>query len=152
MRLCLKSLKISPRSPTRTYGHRSEPLPFLPSGNPDRRRRTGADIKKPISMGFFMRKIQMLLSPFISQPAVFAGVYLPALRSGCEARSHRGNPQNLPAPNSTFSHLSIYHYRSAILATPAPLYNPHSRNVGAAPRFSPTRFIPPLRLPEYFGA
>src|SRR5262249_6528604 len=56
------------------------------------------------------------------------------------------------APNSTFSHLSIYHYRSAILATPAPLYNPHSRNVGAAPRFSPTRFIPPLRLPEYFVA
>ena len=42
-------------------------------------------------MGFFMRKIQMLLSPFISQPAVFAGVYLPARRSGCEARSHRGN-------------------------------------------------------------
>src|SRR5262245_15584867 len=91
MRLCLKSLKISPRSPSRIYVHRSEPLPFLPSGNPDRRRRTGADIKKPVSMGFFMRKIQMLLSPFISQPAVFAGVYLPALRSGCEARSHRGN-------------------------------------------------------------
>jgi len=49
------------------------------------------DIKKPVSMGFFMRKIQMLLSPFISQPAVFAGVYLPTLRSGCEARSHRAN-------------------------------------------------------------
>src|SRR5215831_20699459 len=91
MRLCLKSLKISPRSPSRTYGHRSEPLPFLPSGNPDRRRRTAADIKKPVSMGFFMRKIQMLLSLFISQPTVFAGVYLAAPRSGCEARSHRGN-------------------------------------------------------------
>ena len=42
-------------------------------------------------MGFFMRKIQMLLNPFISQPDVFAGVYLPARRSGCETRLHRGN-------------------------------------------------------------
>jgi hypothetical protein len=38
-----------------------------------------------------MRKIQMFLNPFISQPDVFAGVYLPARRSGCETRLHRGN-------------------------------------------------------------
>ena len=42
-------------------------------------------------MGFFMRKIQMLLNLFISQPDVFAVVYLPARRSGCETRLHRGN-------------------------------------------------------------
>jgi len=32
--------------------------------------------------------------------------------------------------------------KAATLRAAAPLYNPHSRNVRAAPRFSPTRFIP----------
>jgi hypothetical protein len=41
-----------------------------------------------------MRKIQMFLNPFISQPDVFAEVYLPARRSGCETRLHRGNHAN----------------------------------------------------------
>ena len=56
-------------------------------------------------MGFFMRKIQMLLIPFISQPAVFAGVYRPARRSGCEARLHRGNH---PQPTSVELNLLLF--------------------------------------------
>jgi hypothetical protein len=41
-----------------------------------------------------MRKIQILLNPFISQPDVFAGVYLPARKSGYETRLHRANHAN----------------------------------------------------------
>ena len=37
----------------------------------------------------------MLLNPFISLPDVFAGVYLPARRSGSETRLHRGNHAKL---------------------------------------------------------
>ena len=47
----------------------------------------------------------MLLSPLISQPAVFVGVYLPARRSGCEARLHRGNH---PQPTSVELNLLLF--------------------------------------------
>src|SRR5262245_4848370 len=93
-------------------------------------------------MGFFMRKIQMLLSPFISQPAVFAGVYLPARRSGCEARSHRGNhakPTNVELNLHRLTVLSPF--KTSLCATALLLSNPHNRSFRAAPRFSPTRFI-----------
>jgi hypothetical protein len=103
-------------------------------------------------MGFFMRKIHMLLNPFISQPDVFAGVCLSARRSGCETRLHRVITQNLPASNSTFTDSPFYYPSNIPLCAALLLSNPHSRSLRAAPRFSPTRFIPPLRLPEYFGA
>jgi hypothetical protein len=41
-------------------------------------------------MGFLMRNRAPPLRPFISQRAVFVGVYLAARRRGCEARLHRG--------------------------------------------------------------
>jgi hypothetical protein len=59
--------------------------------------------------------------------------------------------QNLPASNLTFTDSPFYHPSNIPLCA-ALLSNPHSRSLRAAPRFSPTRFIPPLRLPEYFGA
>jgi len=50
--------------------------------------------------------------------------------------------QNLSVLISTASHFSIYRQPTTTLGTAAPTYKPHSRNVRAAPRFSPTRFIP----------
>jgi hypothetical protein len=98
-------------------------------------------------MGFFMRKIQMLLNPFISQPDVFAGVYLPARRSGRETRLHRGNHAKLTSSNSTLTDSPFYHPSNIPLCVALLLSNPHSRSLRAAPRFSPTRFIPPsIRL------
>jgi hypothetical protein len=58
-------------------------------------------------MGFFMRKIQMLLNPFISQPDVFAGVYLPARRSGCETPLHRGNHAKLTSLELNLHRLTV---------------------------------------------
>ena len=52
--------------------------------------------------------------------------------------------QNLSVSISTASHFSLYRQPTTTLGTAAPLYNPHSRNRRAAPRFSPTRFIPPV--------
>src|SRR5262245_49935645 len=94
-------------------------------------------------MGFFMRKIQMLLSLFISQPTVFAG--------GCICRREEvtAKPdrivvitQNLPASNSTFTDSPFYHPSNIPLCAALLLSNPHNRSFRAAPRFSPTRFIP----------
>ena len=60
--------------------------------------------------------------------------------------------RNLPASNSIFTDSPFYHPSNIPLCAALLLSNPHSRSLRAAPRFSPTRFIPPLRLPEYFGA
>ena len=54
--------------------------------------------------------------------------------------------------------MPIYRYRRATLCAAAVLSNPHSRNVRAASRFSPTRFIsllaPAEMIPQldYFQA
>src|SRR4029453_9030939 len=60
--------------------------------------------------------------------------------------------QTLSPSNSTFTDSPFYHPSNIPLCAALLLSNPHSRSLRAAPRFSPTRFIPPLRLPEYFGA
>ena len=54
--------------------------------------------------------------------------------------------ENLPALLSTFTHSVFYHYQIVPFCTAALLYNPHCRNGTVAPRFSPTRFIPPSLL------
>ena len=50
--------------------------------------------------------------------------------------------ENLSASISTFSHIPLYRQQRAALCAVQVLSNPHSRNVRAASRFSPTRFIP----------
>jgi hypothetical protein len=52
--------------------------------------------------------------------------------------------QNLPASNPTFTDSSFYHPSNIPLCAALLLSNPHSRSLRAAPRFSPTRFIPPV--------
>jgi hypothetical protein len=50
--------------------------------------------------------------------------------------------ENPSTPISIFTHLPSDREPRTTLCAAAPLYNPRSRNVRAAPRFSPTRFIP----------
>src|SRR4029434_7625898 len=50
--------------------------------------------------------------------------------------------QNLSASNSTFTDSPFYHPSNIPLCAALLLSNPHSRSLRAAPRFSPTRFIP----------
>ena len=56
--------------------------------------------------------------------------------------------ENLSASISTFTDSPFYHPSNIPLCAALLLSNPHSRSLRAAPRFSPTRFIPPLRLPN----
>jgi len=94
-------------------------------------------------MGFLMTKTYSLLSPFHSHPAVFARVRLPWRRTGSEAtlrrRHHR---KSVGVYLNLLPLFDLFRLRRTTLRAAAPLYNPHSRNVRAAPRFSPTRFIP----------
>jgi hypothetical protein len=62
--------------------------------------------------------------------------------------------------NLTSSNIVLYHQAIAALRVLQVLYNPHSRNGTAAPRFSPTSFYPPvapasifqnLRAPSLWG-
>jgi hypothetical protein len=46
---------------------------------------------------------------------------------------------NRSLPILTFTQLAFFRYQSATLCAAPALYNPHSRNGTAAPRFSPTR-------------
>src|SRR5262249_40431981 len=50
--------------------------------------------------------------------------------------------QTLPASNSTFTDSPFYHPSNIPLCAALLLSNPHNRSFRAAPRFSPTRFIP----------
>jgi hypothetical protein len=54
--------------------------------------------------------------------------------------------ENFSVPILTSTDTPIDRYRVTALHAIAVLSNPHSRNCTAAPRFSPTRFIPPARL------
>jgi hypothetical protein len=58
--------------------------------------------------------------------------------------------KNLSAAISTLTHKPFYRQSSTPLGAAAVLYNPHSRGLCAAPRFSPTRFIPPSHLIDFF--
>ena len=76
-------------------------------------------------MGFFMRKTQMLLSPFNSQPAVFARVCLLAPKSGSKTplhRSHHRKSTNVELNLLPLLDLSLTHHhprrRSATLKSP----------------------------------
>src|SRR4030095_9412072 len=50
--------------------------------------------------------------------------------------------QTLSPSNSTFTDSPFYHPSNIPLCAALLLSNPHSRSLRAAPRFSPTRFIP----------
>jgi hypothetical protein len=54
-----------------------------------------------------MRKTQMLLRPFNSQPAVFARVYLPVPKTGSKAALHRRHHGKSISVELDFIHLSI---------------------------------------------
>jgi hypothetical protein len=97
-----------------------------------------------------MKKTQPPVSPFNSQPALFARVCLPApWQAGLPVRTRAPKPhcalavtKHLSAPISTLTHKPFYRQSSTPLCTAPLLYNPHSRGFCVAPRFSPTRFIP----------
>jgi Phage integrase, N-terminal SAM-like domain len=56
--------------------------------------------------------------------------------------------EKLSAPTSTVIHRPFFLQSGAMPSRAASSYNLHSRSCTAAPRFSPTRFIPPSLLPR----
>jgi hypothetical protein len=96
-----------------------------------------------------MKNIQLLLSPFHPQPALFARVYLPAPwqaglpgRTRCETTVRRPHHRKSLGVYLNLLPVLDLSLTKATLGTTAPIYKTHSPNVRAAPRFSPTRFIP----------
>ena len=99
-----------------------------------------------------MRKTQMLLNPFISlQADVFAGVYLPARRSGCEARSHRGNHAKPTSVELNLHPLTDLSLTSTTLGTAAPFTIPIAATSVRLRGLVQHVLSPPWRRPEYFG-
>ena len=93
-----------------------------------------------------MNKTHPLCSPLYSQRTGSAEMCLALRKSYSYLHCIAAITEKLSASISTFAHLPVYRSQSATLRSAAALYNPHSRNGTAAPRFSPTRFIPPSLL------
>jgi hypothetical protein len=101
-------------------------------------------------MGFLMTKTQPLVSPFNSQSADFARVCLLARTIGAKTASRRRHHEKSIRGNLNPHPQAILSPIKHPIRRTCGAYNPHSRGLCAAPRFSPTRFIPPSHLDSLF--